>query len=96
MFLFTPDSRHSRLLNSKWQQRHIAGALNGNSQLPLVPGTVSCDPPRQNFPPLCNELPQSINILVVNILDLVNAEAADLLFAFSPLSSQKSHLHTQF
>jgi hypothetical protein len=61
----------------KRNQRDISAALHGHRDFPLVPGAVSRNAARKNFPALGQKEPQRLDVLVINERRLVNAEAAD-------------------
>jgi hypothetical protein len=65
-------------LRHVWQQRELASTLHGASNLALVAAARAGDPARANLAAIGNEPPQSGNILVVNLLDLVTAVRARL------------------
>jgi hypothetical protein len=67
------------LLHSKGQKRQIPSPLNGNSQLPLVVGTIAGYPARQYLPTLRDVAPETTGILII-YLHFVNAETAHLAF----------------
>src|SRR5215211_4258239 len=58
---------------------HVPRALDRQRHLPLVLGAVPGDPPRDDLPPLGDEVLEGVLILEVDQLDLLGAEAADLL-----------------
>lgn len=62
----------------KWQNRKNPGALDRQSQLPLVLGAGSCNPPRDNFPPIRHELLEVLLVFVVHIERSLLTEYANL------------------
>src|SRR3981081_3550179 len=59
-------------------QRNLPGALDRDLQLPLVPRARAGNPSRQNLAPLGHEGRQQLDVLVVDVVNLVRAELADL------------------
>src|SRR5436309_3050184 len=59
-------------------ERDLTGALDRQLQLPLVHGSRARDAPRQDLAPLWHERSQQLHVLVVDVVDLVRAELADL------------------
>jgi hypothetical protein len=64
---------------SEWQQGDVAGLLDGACQSPLVRGTHTSQAAGNNLAPLGNKLLQQAHIAVMNGVDLLHAELADLL-----------------
>src|SRR4030095_4197787 len=60
------------------QQRQDACAHDRHAQLPLVPRARARDAPRQHLGALGHEALQEFHVLVVDVVDLVRAELADL------------------
>ncbi len=54
----------------------MAGALEGNAEGALVPGTGAGLPSRLDLSPLAQISPQAINILIVDLLHLVHTKGA--------------------
>jgi hypothetical protein len=67
-------------------QGDVPGPLDSTGQLPLMQSTHTGDPPRNDFPLLCNETPQDTDIFIVYLLYAVFTELAYLS------SAHKSHL----
>src|SRR5204862_3810230 len=67
-----PRSAHART------ERDLSRALERGPQRPLMHGAGARDPPRQNFPALGHEWPDQLHVLVIDVVDLVRAELADL------------------
>src|SRR3954471_5866520 len=65
-------------LGHVWQQRQLAGALDGRRDLVLVAPARPGDAPGADLPAVGDELPQGRDVLVVDELDLVAAERARL------------------
>src|SRR5437773_1071406 len=59
-------------------QRELARTHECRPELPLVHRTRARDAPRQNLGALGNERHQQLHVLVVDVVDLVRAELADL------------------
>ena len=58
------------------EQRKVARSFDGNSQVPLVASADAGLAPGVDFAPLTDKASQAANVLVVNNLHLVHAEAA--------------------
>ncbi len=67
-----------RLLGAIGKERQITYPLYRFRELPLVFGTVSSNPSRDNFPSFTEKLLEFINLFVVNVTNLVNTELAHL------------------
>src|SRR5471032_2690326 len=59
-------------------QRDLPGALDRRLQLALVLRAGSGNAPRQDLAALGHERPDELHVLVVDVVDLVRAELADL------------------
>src|SRR5947209_8740351 len=59
-------------------QRDLARALDRRLQLPLMHRAGARDAPRENLAALGHERPDQLHVLVVDVVDLVRAELADL------------------
>src|SRR5262245_10051778 len=59
-------------------ERDLPGALDRHLQLALVHRAGTRDPARQNLAALGHERPDQLHVLVVDVVDLVRAELADL------------------
>ena len=59
-------------------QRDGTGALDGLAQLTLMLGAVAAHPAGQDLAALVGETAQAVDILVIDVLDLINAEVANL------------------
>src|SRR6476660_5925531 len=59
-------------------ERDLPGALDRDLQLSLVHRARAGNPPRQNLAPLGHKGRQELDVLVVDVVDLVRAELADL------------------
>src|SRR5580692_9562265 len=68
-----------RRASGEWQQRNIACLLDRQRQPSLMRRANAGQAPRHDSPALCHELRQQTNVLVVNGLDLFDAELANLL-----------------
>src|SRR3954449_1451827 len=60
------------------QQGDLAGALDGSRDLILVPAARASDTPRPDLAAVRDVLPEGADVLVVDLVDLVPAEAAGL------------------
>src|SRR5258707_1395449 len=69
------------LLRHIRDERDLAGALDRRLQLALVLGAGAGNAPRQDLAALGHERPDQLHILVVDVVDLVRAELADLATA---------------
>src|SRR5262245_43970504 len=78
------SSTHRRVVGDEGQ---AAGALDGHCHLPLVLGAVPGDPPRDDLPPLGDEVLQHRLVLEVGVAALLRAEAAHLLAAEAAASA---------
>src|SRR6266511_3327971 len=85
------------------EQCHLARVLHGGRHVALVLRAVPRDPARSDLAPLRHELAQHAHVLVVDVVDLVLAEHADLrlllllpalLFFFASLPSFLRHRYT--
>src|SRR6516225_888677 len=70
---FLLDRRRER------KQRDIAGLLDRFAQSPLVRRAHACDASRRDFAALADKRPEHPGVLVIDIVDLVDAETAYLL-----------------
>src|SRR4029453_14433820 len=59
-------------------ERHVARAADGVSQLPLMPGAAPGDAARRDLAALGHEAAQPPDVLVVDEAHLVHTELADL------------------
>jgi hypothetical protein len=84
------------------QQRNVASALDGFSQLALMISTGTGDPAWRDFSPLGNEIAQGPDIFVINCRFLVGTETANFATAKTPAGSttgtipSKSHDYFSF
>src|SRR5580765_1565884 len=69
------------LLRHIRNERDLPGALDRRLQLALVLGAGSGNAPRQDLAALGHERPDQLDVLVVDVVDLVRAELADLATA---------------
>src|SRR6476660_3465277 len=60
------------------QERDVARPLDGQGELALVLGAGAEHPARQDLAPLGHEPGEELHVLVVDVVDLVRAELADL------------------
>src|SRR5262249_33837119 len=70
--------RQTSLVRHIWNQRQLTGPLDRRLQFALVHGTRSRNAPRQDLPALRHKRAQQLHVLVVDIVDFVRAEFADL------------------
>src|SRR4051812_11673603 len=75
MFAIPLSVRHVR------DQRNLAGALERRLQLALMHRARARDAPRQDLPALRHERAQQLHVLVIDVVDLVCAELANLAAA---------------
>src|SRR5712671_6273521 len=68
----------SALVRDIRDQRNLPRALDRGLQLPLVHRARARDAPRQNLAALGHERPDQLHVLVVDVVDLVRTELADL------------------
>ena len=73
------------------QQSEMTGTLNSDSQLALVARAGAGHTAGQNLSPLGNETAKLCDVLVIDGLDLINAETANLFAAFTS-AGQRSGL----
>jgi len=76
-----------RMIRGVGQQCQVACTLNGEGELALVAGARPCLAAGFNLPALRDESPELVGLLVVDDVDLVHAECADLAATASPPSS---------
>ncbi len=65
------------MIGGVWQQGEVASAFDGERQAALVPGAGAGLAARVDLPALRDEAPELARLLVVDVLDLVDAEGAD-------------------
>ena len=65
-------------IHREGQQRDGTGALDGLAQLTLMLGAVAAHPAGQDLAALVGEAAQTVDVLVVDVLDLIHTEAAHL------------------
>src|SRR5207248_3584351 len=78
---FTDSLSCASLVGHIRDQRNLPGPLDRRLQLALMHGAGAGDAPGQNLPALGNERAEQLHVLVVDIVDLVRAELADLAAA---------------
>src|SRR5215470_4166674 len=76
--LITNHKSRADSLRRVWNQRELAGTHDRRPQLPLVHRAGPRDPARKDLRPLGHERHQQLRVLVVDVIDLVRAELADL------------------
>src|SRR5579864_4765430 len=81
-------------LRRERQKSYVLCALDGNRQPALMARASAGHSPRENLAALLHEGLENLRLLVIDQVDLIDAEAADLLFAdviaFSPARSWRS------
>jgi hypothetical protein len=65
-------------LGRERHERDVAGALNGSTKLALVSSTITGDATWNDFPALGDQVPQALNVLIIDIHDLIRTETANL------------------
>src|SRR3990170_3749033 len=70
-------------------QRHDAGLLDLDRQLPLVGRAGPRDPPGDDFAAFGNEVLEHVDVLVVDLQLLLGAETAELLPGVAPLRASR-------
>ena len=75
------DLLHS--LRSKWEDTHIPGAFNGDSQFSLMLRTVAGHAAGDDFSALINVVSQLLLIFIIKIVVLVLTELTNLDFSSS-------------
>src|SRR6185503_13548626 len=73
--------RGAVLVGHVGDERDLPRPLDRGLQLPLVLGAGPRDPARQDLAALGHERPDQLDVLVVDVVDLVRAELADLAAA---------------
>src|SRR6185503_17605893 len=69
------------------QQRELPCTNDGHAQPALMLRARAGNPPRQHFAALGNEAAQQLDVLVVDVVDLVRAELADLATTKEPAAA---------
>src|SRR5215213_11166445 len=72
------------LIRGVRQQRQLARPHDRDTQPALMLRAGAGNPPRQHLAALGNEAAQQLDVLVVDVVDLVRAELADLAAAEQP------------
>jgi hypothetical protein len=70
---------HSGEIGGEGEQCDTASPLDGAAQLALMARAVTGNPTRNDLPPICNEISESLSVLEIDRLNLINAPLADLL-----------------
>src|SRR5215470_19708659 len=78
MIFMTRSSISPASLGRLSEQRHGAGAADGARELPLMTGTAPRDAARRDLSPLRDEVAEPADVLVVDQVDPVDAELANL------------------
>ena len=69
------------------QESDLTGALDRDGKLALVPGTGACHPARDDLALLRHRTEESLLVLVVDYVDLVLTESAELAVSLVPSHS---------
>jgi hypothetical protein len=75
--------RSTFLFTLEGEQSNVTRAFNCNRHFALVSGTGACHAAGKNLCPLGHTTAQTRNILIIDIIDFINAEAAHLAAAFT-------------
>ena len=75
------NANAARLVADVGHQSHVAGTLDGNRQLTLMESAGTGHTAGNDLGALAHVLAQAGQILVIDVLDAVNAEGANLLAA---------------
>jgi len=75
--------RAAELIAAEWKQCKVTGAFDRNGQLTLVMCAGAGYSAGQNLGSLRNKAAKLCNILVINCVDSVNTESADLFAGFA-------------
>src|SRR5688572_21826281 len=75
---FSTSSRRTTFISVGyvWEQRHLAGPLHRDRDLPLVAAARAGDPARADLPLLGDVAAELVEVLPVHLLDLLLAEVA--------------------
>jgi hypothetical protein len=76
------------LLCDKGEKGYISRPLDGHGQLSLVVGAIARNPTRHDFASLGNVAAQPSDILIVDLVDLIRTELANLTPKASPLQHE--------
>ena len=77
----------SPLLADVGHEGQLPGALDGRLQRPLMCGADTRDPPRLDLAALRNERRQQLHVLVIDVINLLDAELADPTAPEEPAAS---------
>ena len=66
-------------LGRERHERDVAGALDGCTKLALVSSTIAGDATWNDFPALGDQIPQTLDVFIIDIRDLIRTETANLL-----------------
>src|SRR5262249_29075764 len=66
------------LVRDIWDQRQLTGTLDRRLQFALMHRARAGNPPRQDFAALRHERTEQLHVFVVDIVDFIRAEFADL------------------
>ena len=80
------------LVADERQQSNVTGPLDGDRQFTLMSRTGAGNTAGQNLRALRNEAAQTVDVFVVDILNPVDAEAANLFAALAPTGTVRAIL----
>jgi hypothetical protein len=63
--------------DGKWHESNISGPLNGGRYFPLMLGTVTGDPSREDLASFSDKMTQRFNVFVIDLHAAVRAEDTD-------------------
>lgn len=81
--------RRASAVGSERDEGDIAGSPNGCPKLALVPGTVARDAAWDDLTPLGDQISQTLDIFIVDIVDLIRTEATDFLPLKAPFGCHR-------
>src|SRR5579884_4317929 len=73
-----PRDRSAQDVGGEGEEGDVTGTLQRRGQPPLVPGAGAGDAAGEDLPPLRQVAPEPAHLLVVDVVDSLRAEAADL------------------
>jgi hypothetical protein len=76
--------QHTSALGGERHEGNVAGALDGRAELALMAGTIAGDAAWNDFAALGDQIPQTFNVFVVDVFDLIGTEATDFLALKAP------------
>jgi hypothetical protein len=66
-------------LGREGHERDVAGTLDGCAKLALVSSTITGDAAGDDFPALGDQVPQTFDIFIVDVRNLIRTETANFL-----------------